>query len=300
MRFPPRFSWRCPAGSLEGARRMDGVATITGTLLVLAPLLAAGLGPGRTWLRQASAATALRPQDAALTPSQELQLFRQLDQGDQRSRPRMTSIPGPGGGVAITYRREPGETPLTATQLHRLVANPPSYEKERVVITALLQALRRLGVTLVLGPPRKSGALAEWEPKTAVLRIRPDAANRGSRSFARMLNHEAIHVAQSCSSGRLRSMPKPLGLPRPASAVLDRQLSHRVYASASPTERIVEQEAYANHNRLDLSLQLLRRHCRPGAGQTGSSESGKRAGSGPGRLPLSHLSIPAPAGPPPR
>ncbi|MEA5423194.1 hypothetical protein [Synechococcus sp. CCY9202] len=300
IRTAYRFAWRCPAGCPEGARGGVGAAALAGSLLALAPLLAAGLGFSGSWLPLAAAAPVLRPQDAALTPSHEPLLFRQLDQGDQRGRPRITPIPGPGGGVAITYLKEPGEAPLTASQLRRLVANPPQYDRERAVITALLQTLRRVGVTLVLGPPRKSGALAEWEPKTAVLRIRPDAANRGSRSFARMLNHEAIHVAQSCSTGQLRAMPKPLGLPKPTSAVLDRQLSHPVYAKASPSERIVEQEAYANHNQLDLSLQLLRRHCRPVAGQTGASESGKRAGSGPGRLPLSRLPNPAPAGPPPR
>ncbi len=224
-----------------------------------------------------SAPPPLRPQDAPLPRGRKPTCWESSSGRISANRPQLQRLPGPGGGLAITYRRLGGEPPLSAAELRRQLQNPPRYEQERSAILGLLQALRRLGVTLVLGPPRKSGAMAEWEPKSAVLRIRPDASSRGTRVFARILNHESIHVAQSCRAGGLRARPVPLGLPRPATATLDRQLSHPLYAAAGPTERAVEQEAYANHHRLDLGLTLLARHCGRLPGHTEGRESGGRA-----------------------
>ncbi|MFM7677192.1 MAG: hypothetical protein ACKO5F_16800 [Synechococcus sp.] len=248
---------------------------IVATLLALASLSAPALAQSRP------PAAVLRPQDAPLSPLHEAHLFRELERADLRNRPQIQRLPGPGGGTAITYRRQSGDPPLSPAELRRQLEHPPRYEQERSAILRLLQALRRLGVTLVLGPPRRNGAMAEWEPKSAVLRIRPDASSRGTRVFARILNHEAIHVAQSCRAGSLRARPVPLGLPRPATATLDLQLSHPVYSAAGPSERVVEQEAYANHNRLDLALALLARHCARQPGHTAGSESGSRARATP-------------------
>jgi hypothetical protein len=85
---------------------------------------------------------------------------------------------------------------------------------------------------------------------------------KGSREFARVLNHEAIHVAQSCRGGSLRSRPLPLGLPQQLDAASQRHLADPIYAKASARERTLEAEAYANQDRLSLGLQLLQVHCR--------------------------------------
>jgi hypothetical protein len=202
----------------------------------------------------------LRPQDFPLAAQQEAVLFTQLDVADQSWKPRAEALPG--GGTRYIYKRRTSDPPLTLNQIKALMRNPPTFALERGVIAGLLQELRRRGVTVALGPPRKQGAAGEWEPRAGVLRIRPDLPAKGSREFVRVLNHEAIHVAQSCRGGGLRARPSPLGLPRQVDAASQRHMADPIYARASARERILEEEAYANQDQLSLGLELLQVHCR--------------------------------------
>jgi len=77
-----------------------------------------------------------------------------------------------------------------------------------------------------------------------------------------VLNHEAIHVAQSCGvHGRLRSSPRPLGLGEQMPESLASVLEEPLYRHASATEQRLEREAYANQERLELGAALVRQHC---------------------------------------
>lgn len=196
----------------------------------------------------------------SLTPARDAGLFAQLAAGDRAWIPRAEPIPG--GGTRYVYKKRADEPPLSLDQIKALLRQPPSFEQEQRSIHRLLAALRASGVRLILGPPNKQGAAGEWEPAQATLRIRPDIPGKGSREFARVLNHEAIHVAQSCSNGSLRAQPKPLGLPRSLDQAARRHLNEPIYRQASPTERVLEEEAYANQHRLSLGGQLVAVHCR--------------------------------------
>jgi hypothetical protein len=202
----------------------------------------------------------LQPQDFPLDLGREGVLFSQLDAADRAWTPRAEPIPG--GGTRYVYKRRAGDPPLNLAQIKALMLDPPSFAMERRAIDALLLELRRVGARVVLGPPRKQGAAGEWEPRRNVLRIRPDVPAKGSREFVRVLNHEAIHVAQSCRRGSLNARPMPLGLSRAVDARALRNLAAPVYADASPQERVLEEEAYANQENLSLGLQLLQAHCR--------------------------------------
>ncbi len=202
-----------------------------------------------------------RPEDAPLTAGRDAALFGQLDGADQAWRPRAEPLPG--GRIRYSYRRRSGDPPLSLEQIKLLMRNPPRFEQERAAIAALLGTLRSRGVLVVLGPPRRPGAAGEWEPRAGLLRIRPDVPGQGSRQFAQVLNHEAIHVAQSCRNGHLRARPIPLGLPRAVDAQAQRHLQEPIYARTSPRERALEEEAYANQARLELGVQLLAANCRP-------------------------------------
>jgi hypothetical protein len=128
----------------------------------------------------------------------------------------------------------------------------------------MLGSLERSGVVVLLEQPRKPGAAGEWNPRRAELRIRPDVPGKGSVEFARVLNHETIHVAQSCRGGWLRAQPKPLGLSRQLDARARQHLAEPLYAKASARERVLEEEAYAGQGQLSLGTQLLAAHCRLG------------------------------------
>ena len=202
----------------------------------------------------------LLPSDFPLDPERDPLLFSQLDAGDRSWQPRAEPIPG--GGIRYVYRRQVGDPPLTLEQIKALIRQPPSFMLERQAIRTLLQTLRARGVRVVLGPPRQRGAAGEWEPRSAVLRIRPDVPGKGSHHFALVLNHEAIHVAQSCRRGHLHAEPQPLGLSRQVAPRQRANLAAPIYAGQSPQQRRLEEEAYANQQHLSLGWQLLQAHCR--------------------------------------
>ena len=203
---------------------------------------------------------ALSPGEVPLDPAGDAALFRQLQTGDRAWSPRI--VPMPDGSTRYIYRRRPGDPPLSLAQIQTLIRHPLAFSVERQAIVTLLEQLRSNGVRVVLGPPRQPGAAGEWDPAPGVLRIRPDVPARGSQAFALVLNHEAIHVAQSCRGGGLRARPMPLGLSRQLAPGDRASLRAPLYARASAQERLLEAEAYANQQRLSLGWQLVRQHCR--------------------------------------
>ena len=98
------------------------------------------------------------------------------------------------------------------------------------------------------------------------LRLRPDALDQGHRGLARILNHEAIHVAQSCAAGGLNRSPQLLGLPRALPADLEPVLASDTYALLDDGGRELEREAFAGQGTAGLGVQLIRHHCPPPAG----------------------------------
>ena len=198
-------------------------------------------------------------QAVGLLPEQEAALLQQLATADRQWLPRAETLPS--GAVRYHYRRRANEPKLSVAELRALIANPPSFGAERLAIGELLTVLAKAGVRLELSQPRKPAAAGEWDPAARTLRIQPRVVAKGSVEFARVLNHEAIHVAQSCSNRGLRSRPRPLGLPSALPDHLTAVLSESVYSKASEQERHLEREAYANQSRLNLGAQLVRRHC---------------------------------------
>jgi hypothetical protein len=178
-------------------------------------------------------------QALGLPPEQEEALLQQLATADRQWLTRAEILPS--GEVRYHYRRRANEPKLSVAELRALIANPPSFGVERLAIGELLTVLAKAGVRLELGQRRVVG--------------------NGNVEFARVLNHEAIHVAQSCSNRGLRSRPRPLGLPSALPDHLTAVLNESVYSKASEQERHLEREAYANKTRLSLGAQLVRRHC---------------------------------------
>jgi hypothetical protein len=187
-------------------------------------------------------------------------LMEGLAVADAAWTPRVESLPD--GRIRYHYRRRSGDPPLSLTEVRALMANPPRFSRERRAIVALLTVLGRAGVRIQLEQPRRAGAAGEWDPRMRALRIKPAAIESGSAEFAKVLNHEAFHVAQSCSGGHLRAMPRPLGLPAQVAPQLAAVFNEPVYRSAGPLELQLEREAYANQHRLELGAALVGRHCR--------------------------------------
>lgn len=172
-----------------------------------------------------------------------------------------TTEPLPGGGIRYQYRRRLGEPELSIAELRQRIVNPPDHSEERLAISTLLQALQRAGVAVEIGQPRKPGAAGEWDHAVRTIRIQPSVVEKGTVEFARVLNHESIHVAQSCAGGGIRARPRPLGLDLEMHPELAEQLRDPMYAGIAAEEKALEREAYANQHRLQLGAALVERHC---------------------------------------
>ncbi len=236
------------------------VRALLGVLLgggLLGGAMAGSIAPSRAQVQQPP--TSIWARQEPLRASWQTLLFAQLEEGDRSWLPRLQRLPD--GRVRYIYRRRQGDPPLSLAQIQALLQTPPRYGRERQAIANLLEQLERIGLRVQLAPLRRPGAAGEWEPRSASLRIRPDVASRGSRDFAIVLNHEAIHVAQSCRAGGLRALPRPLGLARHLAPASQKLLASSVYAGASPSVRRLEEEAFAHQDDLSLGAALLARHC---------------------------------------
>lgn len=188
------------------------------------------------------------------------ELFAALRAADREWLP--VKEPLPGGGVRYLYKRRPGDPELSIPEIQQLMNNPPSHGMEQEAIIELLRTMEAANVRLHLSDPKKSGAAGEWDHGRRTMRIDPAVVNKGTVEFAEVLNHEAIHVAQSCSGGSLWARPQPLGIStdlRPEVAV---HLDDPLYADVSPEERTLEKEAYANQHVIGMGASLIRSHCR--------------------------------------
>lgn len=260
-RCPMRRVGRLPAGPLLAVGVAVGGLVVAGLPDLIDGWASLAAGPSalpRLFERfEPAPAPAERPM--ALLGGQQ-QLFEQLALADRQWVP--TAEPLPDGGTRYLYRRRLGERELTIAEIRDRIANPPSFHAERQAILTLLQTLQSAGVRLVIAEPRKSGAAGEWDHAVRTIRIQPVVLEKGTVEFAKVLNHEAIHVAQSCSAGGLRSRPAMLGLDATLHPEQEHQLRDPLYATASEEEQAMEREAYANQDRLGIGADLVRTQCR--------------------------------------
>jgi len=202
-----------------------------------------------------------RDEERPLAAAEDGDLWQRLQRSDALWLPRV-EVRGDGRRV-YRLRRLAGDPPLDLAAMQALEQATDPFAADRRQVQELLDGLRRHGVRLRLGTPRRSGALAEWEPRAQVLRLRPDALDQGHRGLARILNHEAIHVAQSCAAGGLSQPPRLLGLPRALPADLEPVLGSATYALLDDGARELEREAFAGQGIPGLGVRLIRRHCPP-------------------------------------
>jgi hypothetical protein len=203
------------------------------------------------------------PPPAGLEGIDQATLMDLLERADAAWIPRVEQLPD--GRTRYLYKRRSGDPQLSVAEIRSLIVNPPSFGPERIAIQDLLGTLGQVGVRIQLSQPRKAGAAAEWDPRARSLRIKPGVVDSGSAEFFQVLNHEAIHVAQSCRNGHLRSTPRPLGISERVPPALAPVLRDPLYSQASELERRLEREAYANQNQPGFGAELVRRHCRPAA-----------------------------------
>ena len=264
-RVPLVRPWPAIAGALVVA------AVVASALPNRAPQALQSLPESRQALAPAvSSAVAAAVGPAGLVGLSEDALLLKLADADRAWIPRAEPLGD--GRIRYVYKRRAGDPELTIPEIRALIASPPTFSRERLAIGGLLSDLQQAGVRIELSQPRKPGAAGEWDPGQRTIRIQPRVVGKGSREFAKVLNHEAIHVAQSCSArGRLRSNPRPLGLSEQLPGSLAAVLEEPIYRQASANEQRLEREAYANQERLELGSALVRQHCPTASSSTSGS-----------------------------
>lgn len=213
-----------------------------------------------------------RDEERPLAAAEDGDLWLRLQRSDALWLPRV-EVRNDGRRV-YRLRRLAGDPPLDLVGIQALERAVDPFAAERRQVRELLDGLRRHGVRLRLGTPRRSGALAEWEPRAQVLRLRPDALDQGHRGLARILNHEAIHVAQSCAAGGLNRPPQLLGIPRTLPPDLEPVLGSATYALLDDGARELEREAFAGQGIPGLGVRLIRRHCPPATAAAAAPTAG--------------------------
>lgn len=206
----------------------------------------------------------LAPVGAELRAAQSLptnDLMAQLEEADRQWQPQEEIQPD--GTTHYLYKRRTDEPDLSVTELRKLIESPPTFHKERQAVLHLLQALQSAGVRVHLSPTIKKGAAAEWDHRQGTLRIQPHMSERGSVDFLQVLNHEAIHVAQSCRAGSLTAKPKPLGLNVSVNYSAQKKLNDPIYMGSSQWEKDLELEAYGSQNNSKLVKKVLTSECNP-------------------------------------
>ena len=104
-----------------------------------------------------------------------------------------------------------------------LAANP--------AIANQVNTLEGLGIQVVVGDPSIQGASAEWDASRRTMTISPDTMAKGSGSIMQAIDHEAVHIAQSCKAGGVNHAGTALGVATSGEAV--KRIQHAAYENAS-------------------------------------------------------------------
>lgn len=126
-------------------------------------------------------------------------------------------------------------------------------------ISGQVSTLESLGIEVVVGDPSIDGASAEWDSSSRTMTISSETMEQGSAAVLQAMNHEAVHVAQSCSAGGVGSGGAALGIGTSGEAAL--ALQHEVYEGVSEEEKLMEMEAYTLTNQAGAGIDAAVQHC---------------------------------------
>jgi hypothetical protein len=183
----------------------------------------------------------------------------EIKKGDDKHQAKLSV--GELGHISYKYYRKEGEPPKTAEELDKLVENKKSYQQTQQKLADLISTLSELDVLVVLGKPNLKGAAAEWDPNSQTIRITPSSLENGSESVLKILNHETVHVAQSCENGGINYKPKALGVELSPTKIYSRQLGSDIYSQIGEKTKRIEAEAYSYEYSYRASKHFLLSKC---------------------------------------
>lgn len=184
-----------------------------------------------------------------------------MDKGDRQLRPEI--LVDNLGNKNYRYMIKKGETQKTTEEVEKqAIEFKKKIRASRELIKYLLKTLRGIGVTVAIGDPGKPGAAAVWSPKKQTIRISEAKMKQGSLAVLRVLNHEAVHVAQSCANGGINYKVLPLGVEISAKAIYNNQIQSKIYTKATREIKMAEKEAYSYEYSTKSAIYFIRKYCK--------------------------------------
>ena len=186
-------------------------------------------------------------------------VIRLLKKADKRNAPRM--ITNADSSKSIIYKKSNFQKELSQKELIYLIKNPENFYQEQKFVEDALNFLNKLGISIYLLELNDQRGSAYWLPKKQIIKIDSKTLNAGSLTFAKILNHEMIHVAQSCKGGSTNSFPKLIGLNEKLNEEKNYLLSSRIYKNLPKYQISLEKEAYSYQDNLSAGKYLINKFC---------------------------------------
>ena len=186
-----------------------------------------------------------------------------MDKGDHKFKPEV--LVDNLGNKKYRYILKEGEQTKSPKQIVEQASDlKKKIALHRETIKLMLKELRQIGVTVAIGDPGKTGAAAVWSPKKQTIRISPIKMEQGSFAVLRVLNHEAIHVAQSCKNGGINYKVQPLDIDISPRKIYNSQLQAEIYSNASSDTKKAEKEAYSYEYSSQSAIHFINKYCKKG------------------------------------
>ena len=126
-------------------------------------------------------------------------------------------------------------------------------------VASQVKTLEGLGIQVVVGDPSIQGASAEWDASRRTMTISPDTMAKGAGSIMQAIDHEAVHIAQSCKAGGVNQVGTALGVATSGQAV--ERIQHAAYENASDHAKHLELEAYSITEQAGAGISAAIDHC---------------------------------------
>ena len=186
-------------------------------------------------------------------------ILRLLKKADKRNAPKL--VINPDNSKSIIYKKSDFQPELTQEELIYLIKNPQNFYKEQNFVKETLKLLNKLGISVFLVDLNNFKGSAYWLPEKKIIKIDRKTINAGSLTFAKILNHEMIHVAQSCKGGSIDSYPELIGIKEKMNKEKRYLLESDLYKNLSRNEKSLEKEAYSYQDNLSVGKYLIDKFC---------------------------------------
>ena len=186
-------------------------------------------------------------------------ILRILKKADKRNSPKM--ITNPDSSKSIIYKKSNFQKELSQKELIYLIKNPRNFYQEQNFVEESLKFLNQLGISVFFSELNDKKGSAYWLPEKQIIKIDSKTLNAGTLTFAKILNHEMIHIAQSCKGGSINSFPELIGLNEKLNEEKNYLLSSDVYKNLTNSQISLEKEAYSYQDNLSAGKYLINKYC---------------------------------------